>query len=285
MFYRISVLITFLSSFIYCQSQFDYPLHVGDVWEYSVEGHSTFRKEITQDSTLDNGKTYYLVSPGESFFRQQGDSVFHYSPTSDFSDEYLLFDFSATPGDTITELYYSFGDTFRVICESQSMRQIFGQTLESWVFFVDEYAGFTDDETRYTVVNTIGISYQTSPLGPYYELRGARIGGIRYGVLSALPGTERPLKGFELYPNYPNPFNPKTEISFSLEGSGIIQLSIYNIQGKLICNLANGHFVAGTHKIGWNGTNNLGQDVGSGVYFYVLSTETGQLTRKMLLVQ
>lgn len=89
-----------------------------------------------------------------------------------------------------------------------------------------------------------------------------------------------------LYQNYPNPFNPATVIRFQLSVTGPIELSIYNISGQLVQELESGSRLPGTHEIVWDGTNDAGLPVGSGIYFYRLTTGDGyDETRSMLLLK
>ncbi|MCL2065459.1 MAG: T9SS type A sorting domain-containing protein [Candidatus Cloacimonetes bacterium] len=85
--------------------------------------------------------------------------------------------------------------------------------------------------------------------------------------------------------NYPNPFNPETVIKFAIPESANVQINIYNIRGQRVKSLVNEYFVQGHHEIIWNGTNEHGQIVGSGVYFYRIQTEKESLTQRMLLLK
>ncbi len=70
--------------------------------------------------------------------------------------------------------------------------------------------------------------------------------------------------------NYPNPFNPSTTIEFSIRKNSLVELSIYNIKGQKIKNLAKNEYTKGSHSIIWNGDDNNGKSVSSGLYFYSL---------------
>ncbi|MDP8233002.1 MAG: GLUG motif-containing protein [Candidatus Zophobacter franzmannii] len=83
--------------------------------------------------------------------------------------------------------------------------------------------------------------------------------------------------------NYPNPFNPTTTISFNVKNRETARLEIFNIKGQLVKQYP--AFTAGSHKIEWHGKNNNGKSVGSGVYFYRLSSGISKQTRKMLLLK
>jgi hypothetical protein len=85
--------------------------------------------------------------------------------------------------------------------------------------------------------------------------------------------------------NYPNPFNPSTTISFSISKEGNVELSIYNIKGQKIKQLAVEHISAGEHSYIWNGEDSNNKQVSSGIYFYKLAYGGFQQTNKMLLIK
>ncbi len=89
----------------------------------------------------------------------------------------------------------------------------------------------------------------------------------------------------ELKPNYPNPFNPITKIEYYLEEPQKIRLDIYNIRGKRVKNLIDGLQDSGEHSVEWNGTDNWGTKVGSGLYYYQIRTKNGILTQKMVFIK
>ncbi len=97
---------------------------------------------------------------------------------------------------------------------------------------------------------------------------------IQDGQKGLLPET------LELGQNYPNPFNPTTTISFSLPARSAVRLNVFNLLGQKVITLVNGDFPAGVHYVTWDAT-----AVPSGIYFYRLSTDNGDLTRKMLLMK
>ncbi len=89
----------------------------------------------------------------------------------------------------------------------------------------------------------------------------------------------------ELGKNYPNPFNPETKISLSLGNPGQVRMEVYNIKGQKVKTLVNESMLKGIHTVTWNGKDNSGESVGSGVYFYRMVTKDKVLTRKMLLLK
>ena len=91
---------------------------------------------------------------------------------------------------------------------------------------------------------------------------------------------------WELAQNYPNPFNPSTTIQFSLPEPGAVSLHVYNLQGKLVQTLLNHEsYNWGRYQLIWDGRNQYGATVASGVYFYRLQGEGFIKTRKMTLVR
>ena len=91
---------------------------------------------------------------------------------------------------------------------------------------------------------------------------------------------------FTLYPNYPNPFNPETLISFhSGQKKADISLRIYNILGHQIRLLAKANFSAGRHDFVWDGRDEHGQQVSSGIYIYEIESGSFKSARRMLLMK
>jgi len=90
---------------------------------------------------------------------------------------------------------------------------------------------------------------------------------------------------YELSQNFPNPFNPSTTIRFSLPQGGPVSLKIYNIRGQLVRTLVDGFTEAGRHQAVWNGTDEAGTKVASGVYFCRFSANGFVEVKKMALVR
>jgi hypothetical protein len=85
--------------------------------------------------------------------------------------------------------------------------------------------------------------------------------------------------------NYPNPFNPSTNISCYLPKKGYAELIIYNITGEQVITLLSRELNAGWHKVNWGAENKFGRKVSSGVYIYQLSHEGTILRNKMMLIK
>jgi hypothetical protein len=85
--------------------------------------------------------------------------------------------------------------------------------------------------------------------------------------------------------NYPNPFNPQTTIAFSIKARGHVALSVYDVGGRLVRELANEVRAAGAHTVTWDGRDGSGEPAASGVYFYRLTSPGFSQTRKMVLLK
>ena len=90
---------------------------------------------------------------------------------------------------------------------------------------------------------------------------------------------------FALYQNYPNPFNPQTEISYYLPYESYTRLNIFNLRGQQIITLVDEDKKNGLHKIQWNGLNETGEQVSSGLYYYQLETDSYITNKKMILLR
>lgn len=90
---------------------------------------------------------------------------------------------------------------------------------------------------------------------------------------------------FALHQNQPNPFNPTTEIAFSLPNAADVTLEVYNITGQRIATLVDGHLSAGYHTVIWDGTDDNARLAASGIYLYRIKADGFVETRKMVLMK
>jgi hypothetical protein len=122
------------------------------------------------------------------------------------------------------------------------------------------------------------------------ELKEIVLADEKAGLIPVGDGPSRPV-AFELGQNYPNPFNPSTTIKFTLpaavDGGATVptSLRIYNVLGELVRTLADESMVPGVHHKVWDGRDDQGNQVASGVYFYRLRAGDFEDTRKMVLMK
>jgi len=88
-----------------------------------------------------------------------------------------------------------------------------------------------------------------------------------------------------ILPNAPNPFNPQTEIRFELAKAGNARLTIYDVTGRRVKTMHNGHLESGPHSLVWQGRDDGGRAVASGVYYLRMDTVEGVQHRKMMLLK
>ncbi|SYZ71804.1 hypothetical protein TRIP_C10003 [Candidatus Zixiibacteriota bacterium] len=92
-------------------------------------------------------------------------------------------------------------------------------------------------------------------------------------------------RGFSLYQNFPNPFNPTTDISFDLPVTARVELTVYDLLGRNVKVLADGVFPAGHHTLVWDGRDEKGNSAASGIYFYQIKAADFTARKKMILLK
>jgi len=85
--------------------------------------------------------------------------------------------------------------------------------------------------------------------------------------------------------SWPNPFNPQTEISYSLPTGQDVELKIFDIRGYLVKSLVSEHMPAGEHRVNWDGTDSKGRSMASGVYLCQLKAGRINMTKRLTLVR
>lgn len=91
-------------------------------------------------------------------------------------------------------------------------------------------------------------------------------------------------KNFQLYQNFSNPFNPETNIEFSVQKLDIVTITVYDILGREVILLTSKVYSPGKYSVIWNGRDRFGKKVSSGVYFYKMSASKQYSVKKMILI-
>jgi murein tripeptide amidase MpaA len=107
---------------------------------------------------------------------------------------------------------------------------------------------------------------------------------VAVGTITSIDG-DAVNEDFRLLNNYPNPFNATTTITFILEKPQQVQLVVFNAAGQQIIKLTDNNFSSGMHRLKWNGKDNYGNEVASGIYYYRLSTTDYSKINKMVLLK
>ncbi|MFV1884304.1 MAG: T9SS type A sorting domain-containing protein [Balneola sp.] len=122
--------------------------------------------------------------------------------------------------------------------------------------------------------------------GPVAIAQKSKSAGTRFAITITPSATsvnnegETKVEGFALSQNYPNPFNPTTTINYSVENSGPVTISVYNLMGQKVAVLINETKAAGSYNVTWNAANSA-----SGMYYYRLEAGGQTMTRKMTLIK
>jgi len=269
----------------------NYPLHVGDRWEYNTlpyQGSSstTFRTQIAKDTLMPNGQTYAEfqgdLNYGRKFQRQVGDSVFVYLPSQ--QTEALLFDFTRLPGDTVSIFPSSFdNDTTLVQLVNRNPLTASGDGSRSWTFLVDNLIHAVDDEEYLTISDSLGVTYISCFCDPIY-LTGSIIDGTQRGTITGVDEPNNIPSSFLLHQNYPNPFNPSTVISYDLPLKSLVVLKVFNTLGQELRTLVDEEQDAGHRNLRFDAAN-----LPSGMYVYRMAVTNAHRTqsqsRSMLVLK
>ncbi len=165
---------------------------------------------------------------------------------------------------------------------------------------IDSVALFhLQDNNNYSFEHVNNLNYNRSGLcAVYYDEKIYVFGGLSENgglvpqiemadIITSIPDSEPVItaNNFTLYQNFPNPFNSTTNISFNILKSSKVKIEIYSSFGQKIATIYNQHTQPGSYNIRWDGINNNGQMVSSGIYFYKLSTQENFEIKKMVLIK
>tara|TARA_Y100001934_G_C12382785_1_gene793525 strand:+ start:1174 stop:2985 length:1812 start_codon:yes stop_codon:yes gene_type:complete len=127
--------------------------------------------------------------------------------------------------------------------------------------------------------------YSSGSVAATASTTGGPVGDPRWTPHNMLKTDASIPNTFALEQNYPNPFNPTTEIQFSLTQASKVNLTIFNVLGQKVRVLANEAKLPGTHTVRWNGLDDMGSAVSTGLYFYTLTDGNRSVTKKMALMK
>ena len=151
----------------------------------------------------------------------------------------------------------------------------------NWVFSTFELEGFAGPGNSEVYV---GFQFISDDSGNHYGIL-IDDATIRVAEPTSISELDQHPEDYGLKQNYPNPFNMNTVINFSIAQKSAVTLDIYDILGRHVINLLDCDLNTGTHQIIWNGKNNRGEDVTSGIYFYKLSYEDTNVIKSMTLIK
>ena len=255
--------------------------------------------------TPDNYNTWTMLDPGIDSGSENQDAEILYNSTSNISSFEITINWC--PENNLNE----FGE---LICPEGSYVENagvinFNQSLDinSWTCQILSNDSLENNGLDNTVISCnspdnlniyllsgCGVLADLNFIGKIYTIEerffddsSGEIEGFSYDKCEGCSGSldaEYPVD-FSLSQNYPNPFNPITTIDFILENNEYIELSIYDIKGRIVNTLISDFYLSGSYSIHWDGTSSFGKSVSSGVYIYRLSTSDYILSNKMTLLR
>ena len=266
-------------------TQNTFPLQVGNKWQYWMTGYQNGQYFYTygwtvwvdRDTLFPNGKTYaVLVSDGQhgGILRQDGLRVVTPS-TSD--TERVNYDFSKTVGDTIGSFLLPI-DTLYTYIIADDLVLCFGQSKRRQIYYTKRIR--SSEGVQEHIVDGFGVArYEYEP-GEIWDIRGAIINGVTYGVITSVPHSQDEPFAYSLDQNFPNPFNPSTTISFSLPKSERVSIQISDLLGRTIDVITNQDYSAGRYYVVWHAPKNA-----SGVYVYTIQAGRFHQSRKLIVLR
>jgi len=279
-----------------------YPLETGNYWEYAVhysqfpyyDDSLFYSIEVTGDTLLSNNKVYKVITqkfiPDNgtiiTFERIDTTTACTYRFTNDpifAENEYLMDSLLADSGDYFAGSYW--GNSMSPGIFSTQCTDEYEDTVLGYFTTIKEFV----DESGIPAISYLfakGLGYIHSSSCEFgcstTNLRYAKIDSVEYGThITAVDNSnlDQPANYF-LYQNYPNPFNPATNIEYSIPHPGLVTLKVYDVLGNEIRTLENEEKTAGRYSISFNGN-----DLASGIYFYILRAGDFVQSRKMLLLK
>lgn len=273
-------------------AQGQYPLGVGNVWEYWDNTDNEYLYTVTAigDTILESGYVYAVLesewaSGGGTigYVRYSGPRVYYYTP-EEGEEDLIAFDFSKTVGDTVA-IHYHPGDTSVVTVVYDQLSFVFGELRRQWGFLEESQSSSNYILTE--VTDSIGITWVSWEAAPYdIYLIGAIIEGTTYGMLQTEPAstTLYPHK-YELFQNYPNPFNGSTTISFQIPLDEYAQVVVFDVLGRQVRRLLDVKLKQGFYHVEWDGKDDSGLEVSSGIYLCHFQTRKLILSRKLTVIR
>ena len=284
------------------------------IYAFTFDGSS-----FTKTAEIDSGHVFD-VAPGADgtlfaadrerlqAFTYDGSS-FNYITHTDSGSAGYNYPLSVEVGDDGTIFTANYGDGLRAFTFDGTSFTQTAHTTEQYVYYNDVALG--PDGTVFTAQGGRGMAAftydgseftQTANLGNGFNIKGLHVGpdgnifatcdsqGLlvfaysKYTTGVSSSGSALPHK-FTLLQNYPNPFNPTTRIAYSLLDNADVTLRVYNLNGQLVNTLVDKNQIAGSYDVEWNGTDNRGMKVSSGVYLYELKSNGNMMHKKMIMLK
>ena len=113
----------------------------------------------------------------------------------------------------------------------------------------------------------------------------SEVGEFVFENISLSTDNELTPLSFRLHQNHPNPFNPVTTLRYDIPEDAVVNITIYDMMGRIVSNLVSSQQRAGYKSVQWNATNSTGQPVSAGLYLYTIEAGEFRQTKKMVLLK
>lgn len=269
-----------------------YPLHIGNTWLYEDQTIREIETHKIMGDTLINECLYYIFQvtwsnpafSGRRYYRTVNDSLWVVEYEENLDDgnwqEVTVYKLSAEVGES-----WEVRPDYPTSLKSKEMYDIFNESRNA--LFYDVFNGFFTHEE--ILVEGLGFIGRFNAAGEVSTtiLQGAIINGQIYGNVSSVKHESPSITAdFTLYQNYPNPFNNNTIIPFQTTKDHNVTISICNILGKIVKVVIRKEMPPGNHKVPWDGTDQQGYIVNSGVYYVRVTIEPGHfLINKIVFIK
>ena len=196
----------------------------------------------------------------------------------------LTFDTTAAGSSNLKLLtIYNIGNATLTISNISSTESVFSTNLTSYDIQPGDsqmvQVAFTPTEPIIYTSNLFVISNDSEMDTLIVPVSGVGIMLARIELDAQLPHI------LVLYPNYPNPFNPVTTLRYDLPEDALVNITIYDMMGRVVKTLINDQQTTGYRSLQWNATNDAGQPVSAGVYLYQIQAGDYNSTKKMVLLK
>ena len=272
-------------------------------WMYA-DGATSYQLEVSTDSTFDGSLLFNsksLTDTVQLIAGMQGQTKYYwrvksfniagesdYSSINNFTTGFPVMPALLDPPHTTLDVSTSPTLTWAKTPTAESYR--FQYTLNSLTFndqtVLLDSSGITDTSISLTDLDSYTIYFwRVSAQNEYGSSLWPTAFGFRTEKVVGVEDKNEIPTSYNLYQNYPNPFNPNTEIKFALPHSSNVQLKIFDILGREVAELVNENYSAGSYTVSWNGKNNSGVQMPSGIYIYTIRANEFSSSKKMMLIK
>jgi len=276
-------IVLLLLLFLNANAQDYFPSGVGNSWTYCSSYDTTHKGTyLIKDTLTLEGKEYFLYGSDNS---TDNDTLCKDEDSNVWKREsgilYKWFDFTKDSG----AVYYYPGftlDPFNVLVRKYLVSETYAKVFENCIQLLFDIPTYVDDEVYYTFAPEIGL-IKKGGAWSNAVLYSAIINNIPVSIQNDL--RDVPTR-FSLTQNFPNPFNPTTQIQYALPNSSDVSITVYNTLGQIVKTFNEGEKASGSYSINFNG-----EGLSSGVYLYSINTmsmdgkQYFRATKKMLLIK